>query len=215
MSAYQAVVCWRKTPQRRTLIRRTFCVAPKSRRSPRGRKALEKLNFASVIISCSWPRRAGTMTVMAPLFKRQKRIAKYFGDLPYEAQLEAGWLYRRMIEKWGRDVPGWRKAILIGQARRWAMLSADERSRWGRSMLAKRGGYAVQRKYQIEGRTGKKHPAHKASAKSAISRKQNKQDQDRRASSAYETAFQPRTVMQSTDRGPQLPKLRSRLLPLW
>jgi hypothetical protein len=33
---------------------------------------------------------------------------------------------------------------------------------WGRSMLAKRGGYGVQRLYRIEGRTSPAHPAQKA-----------------------------------------------------
>ena len=40
-------------------------------------------------------------------------------------------------------MPLWRRAILIGQAKRLASMSDDERSAWGRSMLAKRGGYAV------------------------------------------------------------------------
>lgn len=152
------------------------------------------------------------MMIMAPLFKRRQRKAKYFGGLPYEVQLEAMRLYRRMSEKWGRDLPGWRRAILIGQAKRWAMSSAEERSQWGRSMLAKRGGYAVQNKYRLEGLTGPKHPAHKASSKSANRRRWNKR---KKAPTDLQNALQPRNVMQSSERDPQAPRLRSRLLPLW
>ena len=61
--------------------------------------------------------------------------------------------------KWGRNLPRWRRAILIGQAKRLALMSAEESSAWGHSMLAKRGGHAVQRKYVAEGRIGKLHSA--------------------------------------------------------
>ncbi|MGA7921965.1 MAG: hypothetical protein WCA38_20065 [Candidatus Acidiferrales bacterium] len=44
-------------------------------------------------------------------------------------------------------------------------------------MLAKRGGYAVQQKYRDAGRTGAKHPAHRAAAISVSRRKWRRQEQ--------------------------------------
>lgn len=80
----------------------------------------------------------------------------YFQDLPWEVRNRAyQWLFR-LCSKWGRDLPAWRFAILVGQAKRLALNPPT--SAWGRSMLAKRGGNAVQRKYLLEGR----HPTIKA-----------------------------------------------------
>ena len=50
-----------------------------------------------------------------------------------------------------KQTPQWTFAILVGQAKRLAKKSKEERSAWGRSMLAKRGGYAVQRQYRAKG----------------------------------------------------------------
>ena len=47
-------------------------------------------------------------------------------------------------------VPGWLFAIYCGEAKRLALNPPT--SSWGRSMLAKRGGLAVQRRYRLEGR---------------------------------------------------------------
>lgn len=67
----------------------------------------------------------------------------YFEDLPWEVRNRAHqWLFR-LCPKWGRDLPAWRFAILVGQAKRLA--PNPPTSAWGRSMLAKRGGLAVQR----------------------------------------------------------------------
>jgi hypothetical protein len=55
------------------------------------------------------------------------------------------------------SVPRWLFAIYIGQAKRLALNPPT--SAWGRSMRAKKGGYAVQRRYRREGRVGDKHPA--------------------------------------------------------
>jgi hypothetical protein len=164
--------------------------------------------------SCQSLSKNGTMMNMPPLFNRQKGRAKYFGGLPYEAQLEAGRLYRRMLEKWGRDLPGWRRAILIGQTKRWAMISEEERSRWGHSMLAKRGGYAVQERYRMEGRTGPKHPAHKAAAKRVTKRRWSKLQRDNVAFPSHKYGLENHAVMQCTVRRVQPPKLRPRLLPI-
>jgi hypothetical protein len=97
----------------------------------------------------------------------------YFQDLPWEVRQQAqAWLSRFL----GRHphCPRWLFPILVGQARRLALMSDEERSAWGRSMLAKRGGYAVQRCYGMEGRTGFAHPAHKAAITSAAQRKWRK-----------------------------------------
>jgi hypothetical protein len=46
-------------------------------------------------------------------------------------------------------------------------------------MLAKRGGYAVQRRYVLEGRTGPLHPVAKAARVSAQNRKLRKAEAER------------------------------------
>jgi len=76
----------------------------------------------------------------------------YFQDLPWDVRNRAHQWLNRFMKRWGRDMPRWRFAILVGQAKRLALTSAEERSKWGRSMLGKRGGHAVQHRYQIEGR---------------------------------------------------------------
>jgi hypothetical protein len=69
------------------------------------------------------------------------------------------------LKRWGRDLPRWRFAILVGQARRLALRPPT--SAWGRSMLARRGGRAVQRRYRHEGRhpTASATRAHVANAR--------------------------------------------------
>jgi len=93
----------------------------------------------------------------------------YFEDLPWEAKRRAQILLHRLCERWRGNLPQWRLAILIGQAKRLARMSPEERSAWGRSMLAKRGGLAVQRKYRAEDRVDPRHPARLA-AKSRAKR---------------------------------------------
>jgi hypothetical protein len=94
----------------------------------------------------------------------------YFQDLPWEVGRRASdWLHRLMQK--GRAergiVPPWLFGIYVGQARRLALNPPTPA--WGRSMLAKRGGYAVQRKYRVEDRVGPRHPARLA-AKSRAKR---------------------------------------------
>jgi hypothetical protein len=50
----------------------------------------------------------------------------------------------------GLDTPQWLFAILVGQAKRLTLNPPT--SAWGRSMLGKKGGKAVQEKYRMEGR---------------------------------------------------------------
>jgi hypothetical protein len=76
----------------------------------------------------------------------------YFEDLPFRVRERAYHWLHRLCQKWGANLPPWRLAILIGQAKRLASTTPEERSKWGRSMLAKRGGLAVQRRYRLEGR---------------------------------------------------------------
>jgi hypothetical protein len=76
----------------------------------------------------------------------------YFRDLPLRAQMRARqWLSYLLARrrKLGKSTPLWTFALLVGQAKRLTLNPPT--SEWGRSMLAKKGGYAVQRKYQIEG----------------------------------------------------------------
>src|SRR5215468_10645578 len=138
---------------------------------------------------------------MTPLFQRNLRQHRslLFDDLPFEAQQEAMSRFWRSCQKWGRDLPGWRRAILIGQARRWTMTSQEARSQWGRSMLAKRGGYAVQRLYRQQGRTGDLHPARMASKISAKVRKERK---DRREQEKHPN-------------GLLIQKTMHKVLPIW
>jgi hypothetical protein len=103
----------------------------------------------------------------------------YFEDLPWEAKQRAQLLLHRFCERWRGNLPPWRFAILVGQAGRLARTTPEERSAWGRKMLAKRGGYAVQRRYRAEGRVGKLHPAHHAAQVSASKRRWRKTLQER------------------------------------
>lgn len=73
-----------------------------------------------------------------------------FDALPPEARKRArAWLYI-FCQRWGNDLPRWRHAILVGQAKRLALNPPD--SAWGRRMRATRGGKAVQKLYRFEGR---------------------------------------------------------------
>jgi hypothetical protein len=83
------------------------------------------------------------------------------------------WLNRFLVRH--PDPAPWLYPILVGNARRLALNPPS--SAWGRSMRAKKGGYATQRRYIIEGRTGQNHPAHYAAIVSASNRKWRKQKQ--------------------------------------
>lgn len=84
---------------------------------------------------------------------RHKTGLCYFQDLPSDIRQHAyQWLDRfiKRREATHGSVPGWLFAIYVGQAKRLAL--SPPTSAWGRSMLAKRGGLAVQRRYRLEGR---------------------------------------------------------------
>ena len=111
-------------------------------------------------------------------FNRYDRIVRvrnpieYFGNFPKSArEVAAGWLVH-FLQRTGPRLPSWKLANYVGQARRLTRNPPD--SNWGKKMLAKRGGYAVQEKYRREGRTGARHPAHRAAAVSAARRRVRK-----------------------------------------
>ena len=106
---------------------------------------------------------------IAALEKFRGRNQKgYFRDLTEEQRHVAYLWLHRFVSRWGRDLPPWRFAILVGQAKRLAVNPSS--SAWGRSMLAKRGGLAVQRKYLIEG----KHPTQQATQARLAKQKRKK-----------------------------------------
>ena len=111
---------------------------------------------------------------------RGRNSRGYFQDLPWEVRNRAYMWLHRLCERWKSDLPRWRFAILVGQAKRLARMSDDDRSAWGHKMLAKRGGYAVQRRYQAEGKVGKLHPAHLAAAVSASKHRWKKMVEERK-----------------------------------
>jgi hypothetical protein len=104
---------------------------------------------------------------------RQYRCRPSIEDLPEPLRSDAWDWYHRILRKrqsLGKSTPApWLRAILMGQAKRLALNPPT--SAWGRSMLAKRGGHAVQQLYVQQGRTGKRHPAHRAAAIGASRRK--------------------------------------------
>jgi len=79
------------------------------------------------------------------------------------------------------------------------MTSQEERSQWGRSMLAKRGGYAVQRLYREQSRVGDQHPAHKAAKVSAKVRKERNERREK----------------EKHPNGLLIQKARHKMLPIW
>ena len=79
-----------------------------------------------------------------------------FEDLPLHLRVRAEAHFKRLCDRWRGRLPAWRRAILCGQARRLAVHPPD--SAWGKRMLAKRAGYARQRRARAMG----VHPTRKA-----------------------------------------------------
>src|ERR1022692_3049845 len=105
------------------------------------------------------------------LFRRNphsRSLVPMFEGLSPQQEQEA---YRLLAKYLGRRpfCPQWLYPILVGNARRLAVNPTS--SAWGRSMRAKKGGIATQRRYIMEGRTGPRHPAHYAATVSASNRK--------------------------------------------
>ena len=72
-----------------------------------------------------------------------------FAAMTWPQQRAAEQLLWKFCQRWQGNLPPWRRAILTGVAKRLALNPPD--SAWGRKMLAKRGGLAVQEKYRREG----------------------------------------------------------------
>ena len=90
------------------------------------------------------------------------------------------WQMREDYKEENGSVPAYVEPILIGRARAITAAGPGERSRIGRSMLAARGGHALQRKLRDQGLTGKNHPyAHMAAQVSAIRRRHRKEARER------------------------------------
>jgi hypothetical protein len=88
-------------------------------------------------------------------YRDRKAHGTYFEDLPFAAQQRAyQWLDQFVTRREATHggVADWLLPIYVGKARRLALTTPEERSKWGRSMLGKRGGLAVQRRYRLEGR---------------------------------------------------------------
>lgn len=72
-----------------------------------------------------------------------------FAALPWAQRKAAEQWYWKFCQRWGNDLPPWRRAILAGVAKRLAVNPPDP-SKF-RKMLTARGGYALARKCQLEG----------------------------------------------------------------
>src|SRR5262245_1374584 len=81
---------------------------------------------------------------------QRKRHTGRFAELPRHLQIRAEELLQQFLARRGGRVPRWLFGILCGQAKRLASHPPD--AAWGRWMAAKRGGYAVQRRYRALGR---------------------------------------------------------------
>ena len=92
----------------------------------------------------------------------------YFQDLPWEIRTRAYQWLDRFCKKWAGNLPSWRFAILVGQAKRLALHPPT--SSWGRSMLAKRGGLTLQRNLRLE----RKHPTEHATRCRVLKQKAKK-----------------------------------------
>jgi len=92
------------------------------------------------------------------LFRRKSlersRSNMFAGLSPEQERAARGWLNLFLIRH--PNPAQWLYPILVGQARKLALNPPT--SAWGRSMRAKKGGYAVQRRYRLEGR----HPTARA-----------------------------------------------------
>jgi hypothetical protein len=74
---------------------------------------------------------------------RSRCSDSYFDEMPPEVRRRAEEWFAKFRDRWEWNLPNWRLAILVGQARRLALNPPS--SAWGRSMLAARGGRALQR----------------------------------------------------------------------
>jgi hypothetical protein len=89
----------------------------------------------------------------AGMFRRRRprkpKASNPFSDLPPIQRLQAEEKFRQLCEKWAGNLPSWRRAILVGVARRLTLRPPN--SEWGRRMRRIKGGVHCQRKYREQG----------------------------------------------------------------
>ncbi len=147
------------------------------------------------------------------LKKYQRRDRRdYFSDLPAPIRAKANEWLRRFCNRRGGNPPRWLFAIYVAQAKRLALNPPD--AAWGRSMLARRGGRAVQRRYRLEGR----HPTEKATQRRLALQKARKAERARLQASrpsSPQSIQPPRRTIEWDPPGPSLAarQLRKRLDP--
>lgn len=85
----------------------------------------------------------------APKRTAAQRAAGPFADLTWPQQRAAEqWLFK-FCARWGNDLPSWRRAILIGVAKRLAKNPPAEG--WGFRMYCRLGGHGLTRKCREQG----------------------------------------------------------------
>ena len=72
-----------------------------------------------------------------------------FDALPYHARRDAQMWLGRFCERWGNDLPPWRRAILVGVAKRLACQPLGHK--WSRHMIAVKGGKHAYRRHLLAG----------------------------------------------------------------
>jgi hypothetical protein len=80
---------------------------------------------------------------------RKPKGSDPFGDLPLIQRLQAEEIFRQLCAKWTGNLPSWRRAILVGVARRLTLHPPS--SAWGKRMRRIKGGVHCQRKYREQG----------------------------------------------------------------
>lgn len=74
--------------------------------------------------------------------RRGTRGAPMFSDLSPYFRVRAELWFERLAARWEGRLPGWRKAVLVGQAKRLARMPDASLPGWGRRMLARRAARA-------------------------------------------------------------------------
>jgi hypothetical protein len=80
---------------------------------------------------------------------RKPKGSDPFGDLPFIQRLQAEERFRQLCDRWAGNLPSWRRAILVGVARRLTLHPPS--SAWGKRMRRIKGGVHCQRKYKERG----------------------------------------------------------------
>jgi hypothetical protein len=124
------------------------------------------------------PKRNKRITALDP-YRKPAPPGGAFASLTWQQQRAAEQLLWKFCQRWAGNLPRWRRAILVGQAKQLALHPRD--SDWARRMLAKRGGLAVQEKYKREGT----NPTAKATEARRSKLQTNSPQPQRRAGAIY------------------------------